>query len=700
MNKKPKRSSHIYNNILYGTLLAMGVTGTFTYILLFIGKFSNIEPSIFMRIILVLVLVLLIYNMLYLIGFSKSKPKVRKVFFNLGFVLLIFGIVGSFYIFRANRSLNRLIQVDSYETVEYSVIGFSETDTTANMDNGTMGFIEHDEEFDTIMQDAVRPYSRVVQYLEYKDYHSMLDAALRGEIQYALVPKDYSRLDESFSDMNLEKMPLENAHTLFTFSTQIDDDFVDVEVLQDPFSVLILGNNGGLSDSIIVATINPKTLNVTMTSLARDTYIPIACYPNKTRDKLNHARAKGRQCLEDTVEDYLGFEIDFYFETDFYALQKIVDALGGLELESPVEFWGSLPQENNVDVYDEIFIPEGRTKMNGKQVVTFARERKHMPRGDFDRQMNQQYVISELASAIIKERNPEKLVSSLEGASQNIRTNLSIDTITKLLGFAIQQIDVSPLDALGTFRIEQSQILGTTPMINGMSVIVPYKNELKAAQDLIIENMQTEPTLNNIREFTYNINEPYKTPTQKRSPWGDQAGGTIDIGNVQTQKPGTTPQEKPNTQPADLILVPDFTNPKTHTKNDLEQWAKNNGITLNVKTISTEKDGNPLFYSDSQIINQAYAGEKVSLALLKEKGLNVTYAKQPDQPVTKPEVPESNPSESDTSKDPSTEDQTGNGTDNSDADKTEGDEVNNTKPESSTKPDNSNDSSESDSSNN
>ncbi len=686
MNRKPKRSSQVYNNILYGALLALGVTSTFTYILLFIGKFSNIEPSIFMRIILIIVLVLLIYILLFLIGFSKSKPKVRKVFFNLGFVLLIFGIVGSFYTFRANRSLNRLIQVDSYETVEYSVIGFNETDTTDNMDNGTMGFIEHDEEFDTIMQDAVRPYSRVVEYLEYKDYHSMLDAALRGDIQYALVPKDYSRLDESFSDMNLEKMPLENAHTLFTFSTKIDDDFVDVEVLQDPFSVLILGNNGGLSDSIIVATINPQTLNVTMTSLARDTYIPIACYPNKTRDKLNHARAKGRQCLEDTVEDYLGFEIDFYFETDFYALQKIVDALGGLELESPVEFWGSLPQENNVDVYDEIFIPEGRTKMNGKQVVTFARERKHMPRGDFDRQMNQQYVISELASAIIKERNPEKLVSSLEGASQNIRTNLSIDTITKLLGFAIQQIDVSQLDALGTFRIEQSQILGTTPMINGMSVIVPYKNELKAAQDLIKENMQTEPTLNNIREFTYNINEPYKTATQKRSPWGDQAGGTIDIGNVQTQKPVPTPQEKPSNQPADLILVPDFTNPKTHTKNDLEQWAKNNGITLNVKTISTEKDGNPLFYSDNQIINQAYAGEKVSLALLKEKGLNVTFAKQPEQPVTKPEVPETKPTVPETTpaetpetpKDPSTEGQPGNdangGDDQGEGDKTSGNE--------------------------
>ena len=631
MNKRKSRFASIYNNILYGTLLALIVTGLFLYNMSVIAQFSNIEKGIFSRIILGIMLVLLIFNLLYFVGFTRRKRIVRKVFFTLGSMLLVTGSLGSFYLYRTNSSLNKLIDMSDFETVEYAVIGFTEEHTIEKMDQGTLGFIDHDEDFDKLMQDAIRPHSRVIKYLSYPDYESLLDASVKGTIQYALVPKDYERLDEVFEDKPGEKLPLADAQTLFGFTTKISDEITDIEVLDDPFTVLLLGNNGGLSDSIIVATVNPKTLKVTMTSLARDSYLPIACYPNQGRDKLNHARARGRQCIEDTIENYLNISIDFYFETDFYALQKIVDALGGLELESPVAFGGSLPKEKNPKEFHEVWIPAGLQKMDGKQAITFARERHHMPRGDFDRQLNQQYVIKEVANAIIKERNPEKLVSALEGASENIRTNLSINTITKLLGYAIQQIDVSPLDATNTFRIESSQILGTTPMIGKASVIVPFKNDVIYVQNLIKNNLISKPVLSNIRSFKFDLNKPYQTPNQLRSPWGDASGGTIDIGtgHIVDTKPGDKK----------VIAVPDFTNASKYSRSDLETWAKQNGIQLNIRIVEIDSSVDNKF-KNNQVTHQDHAGKTVDLATLKSKGMNVTFVKDNYVAPEKPAEPE------------------------------------------------------------
>lgn len=636
-SKKNRRFSSIYNNILLGSILSFTVTAIFLYILVAVGRFSQIEQRVFTQIILVIILGLLLFNLLYFVGFSRRIRIFRQGFFVLGILLLITGGVASSYVYRIQSSIDRLVNTDDFETVEYSVIGFDERATLENLDQGTLGFIEHDEAFDVIMRDAIRPHSRTVKFMEYSDYHEMLQASLDGQIQYALVPKDYTRLDESFNVGTDPVLPLANAKTLFGFSTEVEGDSSSVAVLDEPFSVLLLGMNGGLADSIIVATVNPLTLNVTMTSLARDSYLPIACYPNQSRDKLNHARARGRQCLEDTITNYLGLEVDFYFETDFYALEKIVDALGGLELESPVAFGGSLPKENNPDEYDEVYVPQGKSKMNGKQAITFARERNHMPRGDFDRQLNQQYVIKEVANAIIKERNPEKLVSALQGASQNIKTNLPLDTIQKLLGYAIQQIDASPLDATHTFRIESSQILGTTPIIRGMSVIVPFKNDVLAAQSLIKQNLETEPTLKNIRNFSISINTPYKTENQKRSKYGDQSGGTISIGNgpIIDNKP-----IQPNT-PAVMIQVPNYTDASQYSRSDLENWAKQNGIKLNITLLELDAS-NETKYKDGQVYSQDHAGLQVDKNILVSQGLNVTFVvdkRTPEQTPPSTEVP-------------------------------------------------------------
>lgn len=59
------------------------------------------------------------------------------------------------------------------------------------------------------------------------------------------------------------------------------------------------------SDALMLASFNPLSMQVTLTSIARDSYVPIACYAGKSEDKITHARVRSRQCTIDTVEDLM-----------------------------------------------------------------------------------------------------------------------------------------------------------------------------------------------------------------------------------------------------------------------------------------------------------------------------------------------------------------------------------------------------------
>ena len=615
MKRKKPLFSFLYNNKLYSFILSLAVNVIFLTIIVLISKYSKIKGDQFFIVIGAVILILLFLNLMYLIGFAKKKRFFRQVFFGVGVILLLTGTYGGAYLVRASKSLGDIVNNNATEIVDYSVIAFDEEYTKDTMNNQKLGYIKQDEVFDSLLQDEVKKYSPSVVFVEYQDYHELLSASLKDEIEYALVPKDFNRLEESFELDETDTLPLKDAHTIFSFSLKVGEEVSNVRVLEEPFSILLLGNNEGLSDSIILATFNPHTLKATMTSLARDSYVPIACYAGNKHDKLNHARAVSRQCIVDTVENFLDVEIDFYFETDFYALQKIVDALGGIELESPVAFAGSLPLENNPKEFEPISVPKGLGLMNGKQAITFARERHHMPRGDFDRQINQQYVIKELANNLIKERNPEKLVSALEGASKNITMNLGIDDISALLGFAIQQVQNSPLDVFSTFRVVQTQIAGATPTINGMSVVLPYVNDIKLSKDLISNNLMSKPVLKNHTGMSFNIQKPFALMDPEKPLGADPSGGTVSGGRV--------------------YAVPNF---GKMNEGQAREWAKSNAVSLNFTVIAEGHSSYRSHYAEGQIIHQSVnPGEyinkinQINLSIVQKDGK--TKPIEPQKPV-------------------------------------------------------------------
>ena len=223
-----------------------------------------------------------------------------------------------------------------------------------------------------------------------------------------------------------------------------------------PFSVLILGvdtgeegrTDQGRSDTMMIATINPKTNMTTLTSLPRDTKIPITGHG--TENKLNAAYAYGDVSLAmDTIQNYLNIPIDYYVEMNMKGLEEITGAVGPITVNNPFAF----------DNY-----AKGEIELNEGNVLAFSRMRHNDPNGDYGRQKRQRSVVTALGKNIASINGATKYQSILSALENNMKTNLKFDDI--------KEIATKYRNAIGT--IKDIQLQGQSQMIDGSSYeVVP-----------------------------------------------------------------------------------------------------------------------------------------------------------------------------------------------------------------------------------
>lgn len=604
-----KRKFKLANSTVFAIVLSLVLNVLAVFVMIYASRYSTIQTKYFMVAIAAIIGLTLIVNIMLLVGYGKRILWMRRVFVYLGvFSVLVTG-VASYYLYRINSGFDKLVDVSPTEVVEYSMITLDQNLSSMTLD-GTkkLGYVDADDTYNQKILGEVEKHSTTVKVVTYSSYSELLNAFLvNDEVDVVLVPKQFRRLAEGMSETYQAK--LEKAVALTSFNISLDTQQNNVKVLEEPFTILMMGINENLADSIIVATVNPKTLTVTLTSIARDSYVPIACYAGQAKDKINHARGRSRQCFIDTVEDYMQIDVDFYFETDFYALVKIVDAIGGLEITSPISFGGSFPVENS-NTYEDVFIEAGTHVMTGKQVLTFSRERHHFPAGDFDRQLNQQYVIKTLAYKIMEEskRNPNVLVDVLDAAKDNIVMSLSMENdIAPLLGYILSSVSSSPVDMMSTFTIKSVQLIGTTPTVNGVSYVTPYRASVEYVRSVMHENLELTPKTTTPEAFDFSINDPYKGFKFNRYEYaGTPVMYPVTSQSTAPETPSTEtpdPEDETPTTPTVSITVPNFT--KDHTLDEVLAWGKKNGVTITQNVIDESSPSYKDVYANGQIIYQS-----------------------------------------------------------------------------------------------
>lgn len=201
----------------------------------------------------------------------------------------------------------------------------------------------------------------------------------------------------------------------------------------DPFYVLLLGTDGSLdressgefgdsfrSDSMMLARLDPKNKKVTMVSIPRDTKVELEGYGTQ---KINSALAFGGPALAvETVSKLAGVPISHYAEINFDGFSSIVDALGGVEVDVPIEI-------DDPDAGGHL--DAGVQTLDGEQALILCRARHAYDEygdGDMYRAANQRSVLSAVAQKLLGS-DPLSIASTISAMSECIVTDLAVDEV-------------------------------------------------------------------------------------------------------------------------------------------------------------------------------------------------------------------------------------------------------------------------------
>ncbi|MCT4419744.1 transcriptional regulator [Leuconostoc pseudomesenteroides] len=252
-----------------------------------------------------------------------------------------------------------------------------------------------------------------------------------------------------------------------------------------PVSYLLLGtdtgelgrNYKGRTDAMIVMTINPKTNVTTMTSIPRDTLVTVS----GQQMKINAAYAYGSaDSAVSAVENLLNIDINGgYILINMGGLVKMVDAVGGVDVTSPLTFTttGDTTQADSKSQYS--FVSGKTYHMDGNEALAFSRMRHEDPNGDYGRQMRQQLVIK----AVLK--NSAKVGTLF---NDSLLTTISNNVQTDVSTTSMKNLALSYRKAFGT--VKQDQLKGTTQSISGLgSTEVMSQTEIERVHTSITQQM-------------------------------------------------------------------------------------------------------------------------------------------------------------------------------------------------------------------
>ena len=245
----------------------------------------------------------------------------------------------------------------------------------------------------------------------------------------------------------------------------------EVDISEDSFVVLISGIDtyGGIkkvsrSDVNILAVVNPKKAKILLISIPRDYYVPIVSGGSSIGrtdgqyDKLTHTGLFGPRCTVSTLEEVFDIPIHYYVRVNFTSVVDIVNAIGGITVQSDYAFDGFVVGEN---------------ACNGERALKFSRERYAFVDGDRQRGKNQMEVIKAIVNKLSNPTLEYDYFQLFQTLSNCVETNISDKDVKKLIQF---QINNMPAWSVETTSVDGSDGKDYS-YYSGQNLYVMYPNQ-------------------------------------------------------------------------------------------------------------------------------------------------------------------------------------------------------------------------------
>ena len=312
----------------------------------------------------------------------------------------------------------------------------------------------------------------------------LVDALEQGQVEVILAAPSRLQVLENMADYASVFQGLREVETLQVAPTSSQPTGQSAPTVDQVFTVYISGNDTRSndindtqrSDVNIIATINPKTRQILLLSTPRDYFIPLSI-SNGVEDKLTHAGKYGIDVSMDTLEMLYGINLDYYFKVNFSGFEGIIDALGGIEVDSKYEFSSKISDH-------PIHYNKGINHLNGEEALYYVRERYSFVNGDFQRGIHQMQVIQAVMDKVLSPSILVRYVPMMEAMSNCFRTSVPTDLITALVR--------SQLSGGGDWNVVSYYVTGheehrytySAPR-EKLSVIVPDQSTVETAKQLM-----------------------------------------------------------------------------------------------------------------------------------------------------------------------------------------------------------------------
>jgi len=535
--KRTRRSSHSSGHhhrhkkaVLGKGYIALGFAALLVCLLvvavLFIlTRYSLVSSSLFVKVNQAAMLALVTLILIVIVTLIAKK----KAVLILAWVLLaLFVGVGGYTAYalaRVDTNVDLMTADSSEESVGTSLVTYSHASGTSpitsveDLDGKKVGIALGTSSASLtkarLSNEGVEP-----EYVEYEGYTKLFIALINGDVDCAALPDGYQTMFLNEEDL---AGYLDGVTEVLTFTdTVTTNSYANTgkDVTKEPFTVLLTGENEGLADTIILVSINPVSMKVTMTSIARDSYVPISCY-NGGSDKINAAHVVSEGCMVETVEDLTGIDIDYTVEFNFASVIQVVDAVGGVDVDITEDFVG---QSWNIEKDElEVFeIEKGdNVHLNGQLALAFARERYAFSDGDFARQRHQQQIITQIIQKIMATRDPNTILKVLDAAGQNIKTNMDEEQILSFIRFAMNKANryYDSDNVAGIFNIVNWRVTGYESWIwndsLGMELWIYrlYNGSVKDTADYIERNLNLYSKITSPEPVNWSAVDSYEQET-------------------------------------------------------------------------------------------------------------------------------------------------------------------------------------------
>ena len=393
----------------------------------------NVLPMKYMAIVFGILLFLDMFSL----GsqFTRSAHVIGKIDCILMCILLILGNV---YLIRTNATLfsitNNTYKVDR---IAIAVLNSDPAQTIEDAAGYTFGaqVIGGSDKVEQAIDQITKELGQDLYYENYEDPYAMVQNLYDGNIQAIIYNTAYdSSFTERFPSFSQDVRELKHIE-IKTEVQNISGDKKDVTKV--PFTVFISGidTEGSISttsrsDVNMLVTVNPTTHQILMTSIPRDYYVQLPGISGEYYDKLTHAGLYGADCSMNTLSQLFGIDIDYYAKVNFTTLRDMVNALGGVDLDSRYEF---------TTISGEYFVEGMNYGVDGSSALAFARERYNLPNGDNDRVINQQIVLKAIINKCMSPAILTGYMGIMDSLSDSFETSLSQQQISSLVRMQLDQ---------------------------------------------------------------------------------------------------------------------------------------------------------------------------------------------------------------------------------------------------------------------